>query len=351
MVELVDTPDLGSGAARYVGSSPILGIPSCRIPLRTLSAENNFRFSLMQRFVSLALLQIGSSVFGLINVRNTTLKRKKSKGDSMLLKKLSLPPLAALLLFNGCLTAEESTETHPEISIEGHVPVRSRDMDPVKRELMDRLRAKEAEEAEKRAQAGEQQGVQRASNAVNGSGSQFLFAPSLMSKPKISLASSYGYAFPINCHSLISISDSFRSVEIEDGSFWDISPMDCYVLRNWRRGDSLCITPNSSWLCPYDYYITNKSDSNSYVRANLSPIGPKEYGPFSHWVVDIDYFGGHVYLENKMIWCVDPQDMYILREWQISDHIIFGKHDSWFSPYDHILINVNMDNFIHVKQY
>lgn len=26
MVELVDTPDLGSGAARCVGSSPILGI-------------------------------------------------------------------------------------------------------------------------------------------------------------------------------------------------------------------------------------------------------------------------------------------------------------------------------------
>ena len=25
MVELVDTPDLGSGAVRYVGSSPILG--------------------------------------------------------------------------------------------------------------------------------------------------------------------------------------------------------------------------------------------------------------------------------------------------------------------------------------
>ena len=26
MVKLVDTPDLGSGAERYVGSSPILGI-------------------------------------------------------------------------------------------------------------------------------------------------------------------------------------------------------------------------------------------------------------------------------------------------------------------------------------
>ena len=30
MVELVDTPDLGSGAVRYVGSSPILGNPLIR---------------------------------------------------------------------------------------------------------------------------------------------------------------------------------------------------------------------------------------------------------------------------------------------------------------------------------
>lgn len=30
VVKLVDTPDLGSGAARCVGSSPILGISSSR---------------------------------------------------------------------------------------------------------------------------------------------------------------------------------------------------------------------------------------------------------------------------------------------------------------------------------
>ena len=36
MVELVDTPDLGSGAVRYVGSSPILGIFSDPRPVHPI---------------------------------------------------------------------------------------------------------------------------------------------------------------------------------------------------------------------------------------------------------------------------------------------------------------------------
>jgi hypothetical protein len=137
---------------------------------------------------------------------------------------------------------------------------------------------------------------------------------------------------------------------MEDGSHWEVSAFDSYVLTHWRREDSLVITPNYNWLCSYDYYITNKSNNNTFVKANLY-IGPLAFGPFSHWIVDIDYFGGHVYLENQMVWCVDPQDTPILKSWAINDHIIFGLYDSWFSSYDHILINVNMDDHVRVKQY
>jgi hypothetical protein len=31
--------------------------------------------------------------------------------------------------------------------------------------------------------------------------------------------------------------------------------------------------------------------------------------------------------------------------------VIFGLSDCWLSPFDHILINVNMDSYIRVKQY
>ena len=76
-------------------------------------------------------------------------------------------------------------------------------------------------------------------------------------------------------------------------------------------------------------------------------VGPLAFGPYSHWITDIDYFGGHVYLENQMVWCVNASDNYVLSDWAVNDHVIFGLYDSWLTPYDHILINVNMDDHLH----
>ncbi|MBS0604239.1 MAG: hypothetical protein JSS60_04285 [Verrucomicrobia bacterium] len=264
----------------------------------------------------------------------------------MLSKKLILPSLATLLLFNGHLIAEETTEEKTEASIDGHVSVRSREMDPAKRERMQNLRAQQRDDEESDGKADAQHALRRARNKMTTSGSQFMLAPRHMARPQLTLAA---YAFPINCHWLTSIADNNRSLELEDGSHWEVSPSDAYILRNWRREDSLVITPNYSWLSGYDYFITNKS-TNSYVKANLY-VGPVAFGPYSHWIVDIDYFGGHVFLENQMIWCINPQDSYVLKDWAVNDHVIFGLYDSWFSPYDHILINVNMDDHIRVKQY
>lgn len=266
----------------------------------------------------------------------------------MVKKKFLLPALATLLFFNGYLTADEITQENTEASIEGHIPVRSREMDPEKREQMQRSRTTQNDE-EINDQAETKLPIKNASHQISSSKNEFMFAPREMTKPEFTLAAYGAYAFPINCHWLTSIADSSRSFELEDGSHWEVSPSDTYILRNWRREDSLIITPNSSWLSQYDYYVTNKSN-NTYVKANLF-VGPMAYGPYSHWIVDIDYFGGHVYLENQMVWCVSPQDNYLLKDWAVNDHIIFGLYDSWFSPFDHILINVNMDNHVHVKQY
>ncbi len=264
----------------------------------------------------------------------------------MLSKKLIVPSLATLLLLHGSIIADDTVQGNSEASIEEHVPVRSREMSSTKREIMERSRGNESAE-ETPPQTDASPTVQKANNRISSNQNQFMFAPCQMTGPQVNLAA---YTYPINCHFLISISDSNRSLEIEDGSHWEVSPTDIYTLLSWRREDNLVITPNKSWLCAYNYFITNKSRRNSYVKANLA-VGPMSHGPYSHWIVDIDYFGGHVNLENQMIWCVSPDDGYILKEWGSNDHIIFGKFDSWFSPYDHILINVNMDNYVHARQY
>lgn len=248
--------------------------------------------------------------------------------------------LLSLLLLNASLFAEDAT-SEEEIIVEEHVTVRSRDTDIKKREYMKDLRAKQLEEDEKQQEA--RLNLRRASAKM--AEAEFRIAPRQSVRPQISLASYY----PVNSHWLTSIADNNFSIEIEDGSHWEVSSSDAFILRRWRRNDPLVITPNYNWLSSYDYYITNKTDG-SYVKANLY-VGPIDHGPYSHWIVNIDYFGGHVYLENQMVWCVNPQDIYVLRDWVINDHVILGVYDSWFSSYDHILINVNMDDHIRVKQY
>ena len=186
---------------------------------------------------------------------------------------------------------------------------------------------------------------------ADSSSRQFMLAPrETMTRPQFSLV---GFPYSVACHGLANILDNgrFTEIEMEDGSHWEVSAFDAYILRNWRRHDTLIISPNYSWCSSYDYFITNKDNNNSYVKANLFGNGPIAFGPHSHWIVSVDRLGGHVYLENQTVWCINPQDSYVLNGWAENDHIIFGLYDAWFSSYDHILINVNMDNHARAKQY
>ena len=254
--------------------------------------------------------------------------------------------LTSLLLCSVSLSADE-TQT-PPIDIESqeqHVQVGTRAADSKRRDLIRQRRAQDEEEAGSRVPSAEGF-IQRASSRLAAIDRPFKLAPTTYGQLQVRRA-----GFPISCHWLVSLSDTNRSLEMEDGSHWEIPYSEAYIVNTWRREDPLVITPNYWWFSSYDYYITNKS-TNTYVQANLHPqYGPIAFGPYSHWIVDIDYFGGHVYLENQMVWCVSPEDAYLLRDWVINDHIILGVNDSWFSSYDHILINVATDDHVRVRQY
>ena len=156
-------------------------------------------------------------------------------------------------------------------------------------------------------------------------------------------------SYPACCHVLLGINSMARSVELEDGSHWEVIVTDQHVLDYWRRNDSLVITPNYNWFSSGDYYLTNRNNG-SFVRANLYE-GPKSFGKYSHWIIAIDHASGHVTLEDGMTWCIAGKDDYILKEWEVNDHIILGVYDNSFYSYDHILINVKMDTHARAKQY
>lgn len=254
-----------------------------------------------------------------------------------------LAVLSALSLMGASLSADAfdtSEENAP--GMREHVSVRSRPLDEEKRDVINRQRAIERDREDAKDDLPPR--YRRANLITHSNQPQFRFAPRMAEKPQFELAS-----YPTYCHWLTSISDTSRTIEMEDGSHWEVVSADQYVLNYWRRSDSLVITPNYNWFSAGDYYITNKSN-NSYVRANLY-IGPMAFGEYSHWILSIDHASGHLTLENGVTWCVAGKDASIFREWEVNDHIILGVYDAWFNSFDHILINVNMDSHVCAKQY
>jgi len=164
------------------------------------------------------------------------------------------------------------------------------------------------------------------------------------------IIASYHYALPTDHHWIRWIADNSRVIQMEDESCWEVGFFDSYTLNKWKQGDPLVITPNHSWFGSFDYYITNERN-NTYVQANLSKQGPRLFGDYSHWITDINYVHGYIYLENQTVWSVAPEDRHKISHWTIDDSIVFGLYDTWVSPYDHILINWNMDDYVRVKQY
>lgn len=158
-----------------------------------------------------------------------------------------------------------------------------------------------------------------------------------------------GYGSAFSNHWLNTVSAYGDTIEIEDGSWWKIASGDSHTTQYWRPGDILIVTPNRGWFSSYYYCITNKNNGSS-VRANLN-VGPLAFGPNTHWINSVDQVTGHVFLDNGTCWCISNKDAYIFRNWAPNDTIIVGLNDSWFSSYDHILINVNMNTYVRAKQY
>ncbi len=149
----------------------------------------------------------------------------------------------------------------------------------------------------------------------------------------------------------------FNILKLEDGSEWDFDPAsDGFIVRSWRRGDTLVISPNISWFWESDYkYIITNKDLGSSIYVNPL-IGPIEYGTYSTWACKIDHKNGKLYLTNgqgeKTIWEVVSSDLGLFSNWEINDHVILGEDTSWlstFSSFNHIIFNVNMNHYVRAR--
>ncbi len=139
------------------------------------------------------------------------------------------------------------------------------------------------------------------------------------------------------------------SLELEDGSGWQVNSYDGAKALNWRTNDPLTITQNNRWFSRYNYRIINKANGTS-VEANLFK-GPLIEGIYTRYIIGIDLHRSELILSDNTRWEISYLDNSIFFDWALSDAIIIGMNSSWDSKSEALLINVNMNNAARAKQF
>lgn len=140
------------------------------------------------------------------------------------------------------------------------------------------------------------------------------------------------------------------TLELEDGSVWKVNSYDGSKALHWRSNDPLIITQNTRWFSNSNYRIINKSNGSS-LEANPY-LGPIKDGPYTRYIVSIDFDRREIQLSDNTHWEISYLDTIAFRNhWALSDAVIIGSNSGWDSSCEAILINVNVNHFVRAKQF
>lgn len=150
-------------------------------------------------------------------------------------------------------------------------------------------------------------------------------------------------------HWALYFSNDCKVVELEDESQWKVASYDVYRTLKWLTGDMIAVFPNTSWFSAYDYRIVNRNTGES-VDASLIR-GPLYSSVYTKFVSGVDSYYDNVYLTDGTRWKVSSSDHYKLSKWLVSDVVIIGMNDGFFSAssFPAILINVNLNEFVFAR--
>lgn len=150
---------------------------------------------------------------------------------------------------------------------------------------------------------------------------------------------------PYSVHRLAGVSEIGDSIQLEDGSGWQVSHPK--VLK-WKSTDNLLVEFNSMG-CVHRYQIRNVTQ-NQTVKATLK-TGPIENGENTVYISSLDQHSLTVQLDNGTSWKISRSDLAYFREFVAKDCVIIGTNNSYSfcSADEAILINVNMNTYARAK--
>ncbi|MFI5333859.1 MAG: hypothetical protein ACHQT8_01680 [Chlamydiales bacterium] len=155
--------------------------------------------------------------------------------------------------------------------------------------------------------------------------------------------------YPLHCGWLNNKFIANDAISLGDRSQWRVAHETLDILADWVTGDPIVVSPNYTPLSPFPYWIKNVRTDKS-VMASLF-LGSEEFGKNSHWIIHIDSENQRLFLENRLGFEVDQRDKEKFADWAYKDTVIIGTSNTWFTPYDYILINTARNQYVRVKIY
>lgn len=150
-------------------------------------------------------------------------------------------------------------------------------------------------------------------------------------------------------HRVLDLCSLRSSLSIEDGSVWEIHPAESYKTVSWRIGDPIALIRNFNRFAWSDYYMLNLNTGTNVCVALA--LGPILNNPHSKFIAAIDCEQGVLALTDASKWVVSSDDLALFRQWAINDCIIVGQNETYFSRYEAVLINSNMNHSVRAKQF
>ncbi|MDF2550047.1 MAG: hypothetical protein K0S07_1114 [Chlamydiales bacterium] len=145
-------------------------------------------------------------------------------------------------------------------------------------------------------------------------------------------------------HQLRSVAYDGKTIELEDGSIWQVCGSHYKEPLNWYSTDTLIIK-YAPWYSLYDYEICNTTTHKS-IYANLKTTSIL-FGSSSLWIGMFcrEDKNLQIALNDGSLWTIYSSDENIIHSWHENDHIIIGTNDGYFTKgsYPYILINASLN--------
>lgn len=170
----------------------------------------------------------------------------------------------------------------------------------------------------------------------------------IMSSTHVLLPFDYG-AYPGYDHWAVLFSGDCRVVELEDKSQWKVAEHDVYKTLRWVSGDMIAIYPDCAWFPSGEYCIVNRRTGDSAEAILIRSA--VHNGPYTKYIYGVDHYHNFVMLTDGSRWVVNPRDHARFGKWLVSDMIIIGMNDRYWSSrsYPAMLINVNRNEWVFAK--